>query len=405
MPWTLFETSLGTCGVAWSDSGLTWVQLPERTPEQTEARLLAKTANPGPRATAKSIPDWVTNAIALAREHLDGRPRDLSAVPLDLSSVTPFLASVYRTLQKVPPGKTLTYGELARAVGSAGAARAIGRAMATNPLPIFVPCQRVLAAGGKPGGFSAYGGLVTKERMLALEGAPAAALPLFSASNGAGLSYDWATASQHLTSADPILGAHIERVGDLTLTLAKTESTFAALAQSIVYQQLNGKAAATIFGRVRALFARGKLDAKTLLTLPEDDLRAAGLSRNKLASMRDLAERAMAGQIPTLTQLQRMDDEAIIDALTEVRGIGRWTVEMLLIFRLGRPDVLPLADFGIKKGFGRLFHRGSKKAELPTAEALARRGEGWRPYRSAASWYLWRAAEMTDDGRLPQGSD
>ncbi|HVJ90169.1 MAG TPA: cysteine methyltransferase, partial [Labilithrix sp.] len=108
---------------------------------------------------------------------------------------------------------------------------------------------------------------------------------------------------------------------------------------------------------------------------------------------RDLAERAAAGTVPTLAQLASMDDAAIIEKLTEVRGIGRWTVEMLLIFRLGRPDVLPVTDYGIKKGFARLFHRGKRKAELPDGAALMRRGERWRPFRSVASWYLWRAAD------------
>ena len=408
MPWTLFDTALGTCGAAWTDSGFTCIQLPEASAEATAARLLERARDPGPRATKATTPAWVTRAIALAREHLDGRPQDLSEIPLDLTGVTPFLAKVYHTLQKVPPGKTLTYGELAGAVGSPGASRAIGRAMATNPVPIFVPCQRVLAAGGKPGGFSAYGGLVTKERMLALEGS-APALPLFSTARERGASpsreptgrvpparYDADAARRHLASVDPILAAHVERVGELALVIDAAESTFAALARSIVYQQLNGKAAATIFGRVRALFPRGRLEPKALLAIPEADLRAAGLSRNKLASIRDLAERAVAGQIATLTQLERMDDEAIIEQLTEVRGIGRWTVEMLLIFRLGRPDVLPLSDYGIKKGFARLYHRGKRKDELPSAETLTRRGERWRPYRSAASWYLWRAAEAED---------
>ncbi len=179
MPWTLFDSSLGTCGVAWSDKGLTWVQLPERTAEATRARLLTKAPAAGDRVTPEAIPAWVAEAIALAREHLAGRPQDLSAVPLDLSGISPFVANVYRALQKVPPGKTVTYGELARIVGSAGAARAIGRAMATNPVPLFVPCHRVLAAGRKPGGFSAYGGILTKERLLALEGKSAATLLLF----------------------------------------------------------------------------------------------------------------------------------------------------------------------------------------------------------------------------------
>ncbi len=392
MPWTLFDTALGSCGVAWSDAGITAVQLPEGTRAATQARLLEKTPSAGKRA--RSAPDAVASAIELVQRHLEGKPQPLDEVRLDLSAVTPFFVEVYRALQKVPAGTTTTYGALARAVGSEGAQRAIGRAMATNPIPILVPCHRVLAAAGKPGGFSAYGGVVTKEKILALEGWQGGPLPLFHAKQPeAKLPYDAAAARRHLASADPVLGAHLDRVGDFALALGETESTFAALAQSIVYQQLNGKAAATIFGRVRALFPKARLDPKLLLALPEDELRGAGLSRNKLASLRDLAERSASGSIPTLPQLQRMDDEAIVAKLTEVRGIGRWTVEMLLIFRLGRPDVLPAADFGIKKGFARVFHRGKKREVLPEAAALLKRGEKWRPFRSVASWYLWRAAD------------
>lgn len=394
MPWTLFDTAIGTCAVAWTDGGICAFQLPEESREATQARLLAKTPDVGERASKRDTPAPVAQAITLMKKHLDGEPQDLTGVPLDLSAVTPFLAQVYRALQKVPAGSSTTYGALAKTVGSAGAARAIGRAMATNPLPLLVPCHRVLAAGNQPGGFSAYGGVVTKEKMLAIEGWSPATLPLFTAkAAGARLPYDAGAARRHLASADPVLGAHLERIGDFTLALRETESTFAALAQSIVYQQLNGKAAATIFGRVKALFPRGRLDAKTLLTLDDDSLRAAGLSRGKLAAIRDLAERTAAGSIPTLAQLQKMEDDAIVEKLTEVRGIGRWTVEMLLIFRLGRPDVLPVADYGIKKGFARVFHRGKKKEVLPSEADLVRRGEKWRPYRSVASWYLWRAAD------------
>ncbi|MBX3225189.1 MAG: methylated-DNA--[protein]-cysteine S-methyltransferase [Labilithrix sp.] len=394
MPWTLFDTSLGTCGLAWSDAGVIGLQLPEETRESTRERLLARTADAGPRATARSIPAWVATAIESARAHLDGRPQDLSDVPIDLSRVTPFVGKVYRALQRVPAGSTVTYGELARAVGSPGASRAVGRAMATNPFPLLVPCQRVLASAGKPGGFSAWGGVATKERILALEGRRPAETSLFAAERSDALPYDPVEARRHLVAADPVLGRHIDRIGELTLTLKSTAGTFPALAESIVYQQLNGKAAATIFGRVRALVPNGRaLAPDALLALSDDALRAAGLSRNKLASIRDLAARASAGTVPTLAQLGRMDDEAIVEALTEVRGIGRWTVEMLLIFRLGRPDVLPLADYGVKKGFARVFHRGARRDELPTAAELARRGERWRPFRSAASWYLWRAAD------------
>jgi 3-methyladenine DNA glycosylase/8-oxoguanine DNA glycosylase len=170
-----------------------------------------------------------------------------------------------------------------------------------------------------------------------------------------------------------------------------TQSLFLALARSIVYQQLTGKAAATILGRVNALFApRRVVTPRGLLEMAPERLRAAGLSAAKTAALRDLAAKTLNGTVPSLARIRRMRDEEIIEHLTEVRGIGQWTVEMLLIFRLGRPDVLPLDDLGVRKGFGLTFRRG----KLPTASIMSRRGERWRPYRSVASWYLWRALEL-----------
>jgi 3-methyladenine DNA glycosylase/8-oxoguanine DNA glycosylase len=170
-----------------------------------------------------------------------------------------------------------------------------------------------------------------------------------------------------------------------------THSTFLALAESIVYQQLTGRAAATIFARLCALFphAHAGITPEQMLRVPDDKLRMAGLSNPKLLSLRDLAQRAAAGEVPTLEALRGMDDEAIVERLSRVRGIGRWTVEMLLMFRLGRSDVLPLDDYGVRKGFAVAFGR----RELPDREVLAKRGARWRPYRTVASWYLWRAAE------------
>ena len=175
------------------------------------------------------------------------------------------------------------------------------------------------------------------------------------------------------------------------MPLDKTPSIFVALAEAIVYQQLTPKAAATIFARVRALFPRVSegLTPEQILRASDNKLRAAGLSRSKLLSLRDLARRAADGQIPSLAQIQRMEDEAIIDRLTRVRGIGRWTAEMLLMFRLGRPDVLPADDLAIRKGFAAAFG----KRTLPGREDLERHGARWKPYRAVASWYLWRAAE------------
>lgn len=198
---------------------------------------------------------------------------------------------------------------------------------------------------------------------------------------------DRSQALDHLRSRDKRLATLIDRVGPFRMKADDAQSTFDALARSIVYQQLTGKAAATIFGRVKA--ACTPFDPVGMLATRGEDLRAAGLSGAKLAALKDLATRVVDGTVPPLEVLAGMDDEAIVERLTQVRGIGRWSVEMLLIFRLGRPDVLPLGDYGVRKGFARAFRR----KELPTPKELGKYGEKWRPFRSVASWYLWRALD------------
>jgi DNA-3-methyladenine glycosylase II len=168
------------------------------------------------------------------------------------------------------------------------------------------------------------------------------------------------------------------------------QSPFQALFRAIVYQQLSGKAAATIMGRVMANYPRRALKPAAVLATSDAALRAAGMSRAKVLSVKDLATKTLDGTVPTLARLMKMDDAEIISRLVAVRGIGTWTVEMLLIFRLGRPDVLPVADFGVRKGF--MLTYGLK--ELPAAKRILDHGERWRPYRSVASWYLWRAVEL-----------
>jgi DNA-3-methyladenine glycosylase II len=168
---------------------------------------------------------------------------------------------------------------------------------------------------------------------------------------------------------------------------------FDALAESIAYQQLTGKAAATIFARVRALYPKRKwLDPKQLLATPDETLRAAGLSRAKTAALKDLAAKTIDGTVPSGRALVRMTDDEIITRLTTVRGIGRWTVEMLLLFDLGRPDVWPVDDYGVRKGFAKTFGR----RKLPTPKQLMKLGEKWRPYRSVAAWYFWRALDAPE---------
>ena len=188
-----------------------------------------------------------------------------------------------------------------------------------------------------------------------------------------------------------MLGALIARVGAFGLEPGPTQSLFAALARAIVYQQLSGAAAATILGRVKALFAPRRFPTpRDLLAMPEERLRAAGLSTAKTAALRDLAERTLDGTVPSMALVRRMGDEEIIERLIQVRGIGRWTVEMLLMFRLGRADVLPVSDLGVRKGFARTFG----KRGLPPPTVIQRRAERWRPYRCVACWYIWRALEL-----------
>ena len=204
------------------------------------------------------------------------------------------------------------------------------------------------------------------------------------------LSFDPREAIRHLGRVDPVLDRVIRQVGPFPLEPSRRVSIFAALLSSIVHQQLNGKAARTIHGRVIALYApRRAPRPEELLATSDEALRRAGLSRNKTRALKDLAAKCASGLVPSMRHLRGMPDELVIERLTTVRGVGRWTAEMVLMFRLGRPDVLPLDDLGIRKGFQRVYGR----RRLPTALTLARHGERWRPYRTVASWYLWRSLE------------
>src|SRR5213080_2059005 len=185
----------------------------------------------------------------------------------------------------------------------------------------------------------------------------------------------------------------IARSRRYNITPAVSIRLFDALAESIAYQQLSGKAAATIFGRVRGLYSKTKwLDPAKILATPDDALRSAGLSRAKTAALKDLAAKTIDGTVPSGRALIRMTDDEIITRLTTVRGIGRWTVEMLLLFDLGRLDVWPVDDYGVRKGFAKTFGR----RKLPTPKQLIKSGEKWRPYRSVAAWYFWRALEAPE---------
>ena len=212
------------------------------------------------------------------------------------------------------------------------------------------------------------------------------------------LPFDPAEAIAHLRANDPKLAALIDRVGPFNLLLDSSPSPFESLLEAILYQQLHGKAAATIHRRVREIYS-GDPAPQALLDTPDERLRAAGVSGNKIKALRDLAARTVDGTVPSHSAILKMSDADIVERLTEVRGIGSWTVEMLLIFRLGRPDVLPVTDYGVRKGYALTFLRVPRSRpiasnDLPKPDAVFRRGMRWAPYRSVASWYLWRACDL-----------
>ena len=201
-------------------------------------------------------------------------------------------------------------------------------------------------------------------------------------------------AHQLLNASHSRMAALIARSRRYEIQPAVSLRPFDALAESIAYQQLNGKAAATIWNRVRALYPKTKwLDPEKVLATSDEKLRAAGLSRAKTAALKDLAAKTIDGTVPSGRALLRMSDDEIIARLTQVRGIGRWTVEMLLLFDLGRPDVWPVDDYGVRKGFAKTFG----KQKLPTPKQLMNIGEKWRPYRSVAAWYFWRALDKSEE--------
>ena len=221
--------------------------------------------------------------------------------------------------------------------------------------------------------------------------------------------YDHVLACQQLTAADVRLAKLMARSGSFDLRLKPTHSTFEALLESIVYQQLHGRAAKAIHARILNLFPDATPTPQALLRLKEDVLRSAGLSASKQLAIRDLAEKSVAGIVPPLAKLHRMPDEEICEQLTTVRGIGIWTVQMLLIFRMGRPNVLPVSDYGVRKGFALTFGKlrpgmPVTLADLPNADTMKRRAARWHPWHSVASWYLWRACDLALDAETAKRS-
>ncbi|MGH7975657.1 MAG: DNA-3-methyladenine glycosylase family protein [Limisphaerales bacterium] len=197
-------------------------------------------------------------------------------------------------------------------------------------------------------------------------------------------------AHKHLSKRDPVLKLLIREHGECDLVPEKRRSPFQSLVQAVAHQQLNGTAADTILSRFKKLFPGKKFPSpKDLAKVTDEQIRACGFSHAKIKSIRDIAEKTLSGVIPNSRQIVKLSDDEIVARLTEVRGVGRWTVEMLLIFQLGRLDVLPVDDFGVRTGFRHAY----KKREMPTVKELLAFGEKWKPHRTTAAWFLWCAAD------------
>lgn len=205
------------------------------------------------------------------------------------------------------------------------------------------------------------------------------------------LPFDHVEAHAFLSRNDAHLARVIEQVGEFRFKLDECESVYESLLEAIAYQSISGKAAATIFARVKALGSNGICPTpQEILAVSSEALRKAGLSHAKIAAARDLAQKTIDGVVPTLADAEKMSDEELVKRLISVRGIGAWTVEMFLIFRLGRPDVLPIHDYGVQKGFALTY----RKRRIPKPKELLKFGEKWRPWRTIASWYMWRAVQL-----------
>lgn len=311
--------------------------------------------------------------------HLSGKPQDFRRWPLKTEGLTDFCRQVYRAAQEIPSGRTLTYLQLAKKLGKPGAVRAVGGALGKNPFLLVVPCHRILAAGGKLGGFSAPGGGDTKHLLLAAEGWGTESL----------FDPGMMSEAEEFLRKCPKLGPIVEKVGPCPLQPLYPGSPFGALARAVLYQQLAGSAARAIENRVKTLGSEPFPTARELSELPFDSLRAAGVSGPKIATLKALAQAVLEGHLQP-DALHLLPDAQVEKEVSQVKGLGPWSAQMFLMFHLGRRDVFPVKDLGIRKGVQLL----TGASELPGPEPMEKLAKRWAPYRTLAAWYLWRSLEL-----------
>ncbi len=365
----VFESFLGPVGLAWTPRGICRLEIGHPTGEATQSAL--EQSHPG-FATARPVPEAVRDVTRRLKAQLKGGTDALTNIPVDLGHRSEFSLVVLRALRRVKPGRVISYGDLATRAKRPGAARAVGRIMGANPVPVIVPCHRCVGANGSLTGFSAAGGIVLKARLLHGEGYVR--------------NEEYAAGLAHLQKVDKKLGRVIKKVGPYLAVPEKPMPAYDTLVRAITHQQLSVKAGQTIAGRVRDLTPGPNFPTPDeMLALDPQKLRACGLSNAKTSYVRDLAARVADGRL-NLRRLRRLSDAEVIAELTEVRGIGVWSAHMHLLFHLGRLDVLPVGDLGVCAGAAKLY--GLK--EYATPAQLTELAEKWRPYRSMGSWYMWQ---------------
>ena len=370
--WTVFATPVGPVGLAWTQKGACRLEVGHADGPATEAAL--REICPG-LSRVKKLPAEVAATRNRIKGLLSGKPDNLRDIPVNLANVSDFSRKVLRALRRVGPGHVTTYGELAAKAGKPGAARAIGRIMGANPVPVIIPCHRCMGADGSLTGFSAAGGTQLKARILYIEGYER--------------DPEHARGLRHLQKVDPKMRRVIAKVGPYLAQPDKPRPAYDTLVRAIVHQQLSVKAGQTIAGRVRDLTPGPNFPTPAqVLEFPPETLRACGLSNAKVGFVRDLATRVDDGRLK-LAGLKRMTDDQVIEELIKVKGIGVWSAHMHLIFHLNRLDVLAVGDLGLRMGAAKLYGL----EEYATPAELTEIAEPWRPYRSMGAYYLWRALD------------
>jgi len=375
MPAHTFITRICPITLSWNETGL------------TDVRLHALSEHVPP-TSPDGRPEWVRHLAADLVAHMNGECRDFTSVPIDYEPVGDFSRQVYEELRTVPAGQTVTYSELAARVERPLAARAAARAMATNRWPMIVPCHRVLRSGGGLGGFSGANGIASKAQILKAEGVSVAVPPAGDVAGSIFAPYMWDVAVHSLSTRDSRFADIARKVAGQQLTQSLPGNPFAFLVRTVCYQQLAGAAARTIFGRLEAQL-NGRITPESVLLASRGELASAGLSASKTATIIGLAEAVQMGtlQVETLSQLPYDELKA---TLTSYKGLGPWTVEMFAIFHLGLPDIFSPSDLGVRKALARL----TGKAGLPSVEEAKRIGNRWKPFRTVATWHLWRSLDV-----------